>query len=171
MNKSLCVFVLGMLILLVTSACEDARIPQLQQELKNVKEELSKTKEELKITHDEFQQTKANLENTAGELVKVNQQAQEKEKTARTEIEALKLELNKSFENMTRDGIVIPSYLVNKIATIYIKTPKGTAEEVGIVIGLIKEIIQKEKIVVSIKPDDHLLEIPYNNITGYRLTK
>lgn len=54
---------------------------------------------------------------------------------------------------------------------IYTKAPKGAAEEVQIFIGIVKDIIHKEKIILHIKADDRLVEIPYGEITGFRVTR
>ena len=60
---------------------------------------------------------------------------------------------------------------MDKTVVIYTKAPKGAAEEVQIFIGIVKDIIHKEKIILHIKADDRLVEIPYGEITGFRVTR
>lgn len=170
-NKRLLALIAILGLVLAVSACEDKRVPQLQADLNKTREELSKTKDELKVTQDEFTLTRQQLETATKEMAQHQQQAQEKEKSAQAEIETLKMKLELHIDDLSRDTLLVPNYLIDKTVVIYTKAPKGSAEEVQIFIGIVKDIIHKDKVILHIKAEDRLVEVPYGDITGFRLTK
>lgn len=159
------------LFVFLAGACEDKRVKPLQDELMKTKQDLSKTGEELKTAQTEVQRAKQQLETLTGELSKTITDAKEKDKMAQVEIETLKGRLSKHFSDLSKNGIVIPTYLLDKSVVIYTRPVKGTNEEVGIFIGVVKDIVHNEKIVLGRTEIESLVEIPYEDILGYRLTK
>lgn len=163
------VILLG-IILIAAGGCDSGKVAQLQQDLDRVSKELVQLKEELNKTKSDLDQASQKLASINEETAKTAKEYQEKDKIAQEQIKALQAKAEQHIEDLGRDGVVVPTYLVGKSVTIYGRPTRGPLDDVQVYIGVVKEVKHKEKVILS-ETQDKTIEVPYNEITGYRLNR
>jgi DNA repair exonuclease SbcCD ATPase subunit len=144
--------------------CDSAnKMTQLTKEIEGDKQELMRQKLELTSKENDIKSIKLQLEQANQEL----ETAIKRNDTTYAKIQALESEISNLTENIGKDELIFPVYLIGRPIVVYTK-PYDDAQ---IFIGVVQKIKHADKVILSLSQTNQLVEVPFSNIIGYRMIR
>jgi ATP-dependent 26S proteasome regulatory subunit len=151
------------IILCLVIGCDNKKISQLEKQLEILQTSNNQKEIDIFNARQEIEKNKQQLEETIKELKLMT----EKNEQASIRIRELESKINNLTDELGKDSLIIPIYLIGRPVVIY----TIPYEDNQILIGTINKVYHGEKIIMSLAPNNKEIEIPFNNIIGYRLLK